>query len=102
MNDNIFCRDKASTFTNMAESFKQAYTATVIPDADEKAMSLSKKFGLVENGEFLSIDFSKVPFLETSPKDKSEELNNKADVVKKLKESLVYNDKEIKDIVNLK
>lgn len=102
MNDNIFCRDKASTFTNMAEGFKQAYTATVIPDADEKAMSLSKKFGLVENGEFLSIDFSKVPFLETSPKDKSEELNNKADVVKKLKESLVYNDKEIKDIVNLK
>lgn len=100
LNDNIFCREKASTFTNMAEGFKQAYISTIIPDADEKAMALTKKFGLLEKNQFLSIDYSKVPFLETSPKDKSEELNNKADVVKKLKESQVYTDAEIRGIVS--
>jgi len=100
LNENIFSREKASTFNNVAEGFKQAYISTIIPNADEKAMALSMKFGLVEKNQFLAIDYSKIPFLQNTPKEKAEELNLKANAVQNLQKSTVYTSQEIKDIAN--
>lgn len=98
MNDMIFSREKGATFTNLAEGLKHAYQVTVIPDADEKAMRLSKEFGLVEKGEFLCLDYDHLPILQKNEKEKAEILDRKANAVQKLKTSGVYSDDEIRGI----
>lgn len=101
LNDNLFSREKASTFTNLQDGLKHAYQVTTIPEAEEKAMSLSKSIGLIEKGEFLTIDYSHLPILQQNAKEKAEELNLKANAVQKLQASTVYSNQEIKDIIQL-
>lgn len=100
LNDNLFSREKASTFTNLQDGLKHAYQVTTIPEAEEKAMSLSKSIGLIEKGEFLTLDYSHLPILQKNEKEKAEELNLKANAVQKLQASLVYSNQEIRDIAN--
>ena len=101
LNDNLFSREKASTFTNLQDGLKHAYQVTTIPEAEEKAMSLSKSIGLIERGEFLCLEYDHLPIMQKNAKEKAEELNLKANAVQKLQSSLVYNNQEIKDIVQL-
>lgn len=100
LNDNLFSREKASTFTNLQDGLKHAYQVTTIPEAEEKAMSLSKSIGLIEKGEFLTLDYSHLPILQKNEKEKAEELNLKANAVQKLQASTVYSNQEIKDIAD--
>lgn len=99
LNDNLFSREKASTFTNLQDGLKHAYQVTTIPEAEEKAMSLSKSIGLIERGEFLTLEYDHLPILQKNAKEKAEELNLKANAVQKLQASTVYTNQEIKDII---
>lgn len=100
LNVNIFSQEKASTFTNLAEGLKQAYQSTVIPDAEEKAMQISRALNLVSKGEFLALDYSKIPVLQENQKELSERLEKVANAVAKLKETMIYSDQEIREMAS--
>jgi phage portal protein BeeE len=99
LNDNIFSREKGSTFTNMAEGMEQAYQSTIIPEAEELAMNKSQKYGLIERGQFLELDYSHIPVLQENQTEKADALSKKADAVLKLQQSLIYSNDEIREIV---
>jgi HK97 family phage portal protein len=75
LNDNIFSREKASTFSNLKEGVIMAYNDGVIPFAEALSMELSKSFGMDGKTEWLSLDYSHISILREDEKTKSE--NNK-------------------------
>lgn len=101
MNANIFSKTQGSTYENLAEGLKQAYQSTIIPEAEELAMNRSRLLGLLDKGEFLSLDYSHIPVLQENEVEKATILNNKANAIKILVESGIYNPNEIKDIIEL-
>jgi HK97 family phage portal protein len=101
LNDMLFSKEKGATFTNLRDGFKHAFQVTTIPEAEEKAMSMSKKLGLVEKGQFLQLEYDHLPILQRDEKEKAEELNLKANAVQKLQTSGIYTDDEIKNIARL-
>lgn len=100
LNDNLFSREKASTFSNLENGFKQAYQATIIPFAEELAMRYTKIFMLPDN-EWLELDYSHLPALQKNEKERAEVLEKKANALRTLRELGVYNDDELKDIIDL-
>lgn len=101
LNDNIFSREKGSTFTNLAEGLKQAYQETIIPEAEELAMNRSKLFGLVEKGEFLHLDYSHIPVLQSDKNKEADILDKKVKAIKTLSETGLYSADEIKELIQL-
>ncbi len=99
LNDNLFSRDKGSTFTNLQDGFKHAYQSTIIPFAEEIAMSYTKIFQLSDN-EWLELDYSHLPALQKNEKERSEVLEKKANAIRTLKETGLYTNEEIKEIIN--
>jgi HK97 family phage portal protein len=99
LNDNLFSREKASTFTNLSEGIKQAYQSTIIPESEEIALRYSQRFGLIEKDEFLQLDYSHINVLQTNEKERSEVLEKKANALSKLKELGMYTDEELKEII---
>lgn len=71
MNDNMFSRSKASTFSNLAEGIKQAYQSTIIPLAEEVAMNRTQILNLPK-GEWLEVDYSHITVLQENEKEKAE------------------------------
>jgi HK97 family phage portal protein len=80
LNDNIFSREKASTFSNLAEGMRSAYQDAIIPMGETLSFGLSKELGLFEKGIYVELDYSHIPILQANE-------NQKADAVKKMAES---------------
>lgn len=78
LNDNIFSRDKASTFTNVLEGERLAYQDTIIPESADDAKALSEYLGLTARGEFLELDYSHLPAMKDDEVKKSQILERKA------------------------
>lgn len=100
LNDNLFSREKGSTFSNLQDGFKQAYQATIIPFAEELAMRYTKIFMLPDN-EWLELDYSHLPALQKNEKERAEVLEKKANALRTLKELGTYSDDELRDIIDL-
>jgi phage portal protein BeeE len=100
LNDNLFSREKGSTFTNLAEGLKQAYQSTIIPIGKELAMNRSERFKLLEKGEWLELDYGKIPVLQENLKEKAETLEKKANAIVKLKETGYYTSDELKKLIS--
>lgn len=98
LNDNLFSKEKGSTYANLSTGLKHAYQTTVIPDSEEKAMQISKAFNLIEKGEFLVLDYSKIPALQENQKELSERLEKVANAVSTLQQSTIYSNEEIRAI----
>lgn len=64
LNDNIFSREKSSTFSNLMEGIRLAYQDCIIPFAFERALKFSQFFGLNGKDEFLQIDYSHINILQ--------------------------------------
>jgi hypothetical protein len=75
LNDNIFSREKASTFSNLKEGVVMAYNDGVIPFAESLSMELTKSFGMDGKNEWVALDYSHISILREDEKTKSE--NNK-------------------------
>ena len=99
LNDNLFSKEKASTFNNLEEGLFQAYQSTVIPQGQELANRYAELFGLTQRGEWLERDFSHIKLLQQGDKEKSEILEKKANAMAKLKDLGLYTDDELKDII---
>lgn len=63
-NDNMFSREKGSTFTNVEQGERLAYQDTIIPIAIDLANGLSKRWGLLERGETLELNYDHIPVLK--------------------------------------
>lgn len=100
LNDNLFSKEKGSTFTNLQDGLKHAYQVTTIPEADEKAMTLSKQFGMIDRGQFLSLEYDHLPILQKNEKEKAEILDKKASAVQKLQKTGLYTDDEMRGIAD--
>lgn len=98
LNDNLFSKEKGATFTNLQDGLKHAFQTTTIPEADEKALTLTKDFGMIGRNEFLSLEYDHLPILQKNEKEKAEILNLKANAVQKLQTSGVYSDDEIREV----
>ena len=84
LNENIFSRDKASTFSNYQEGLKSAYLDSIIPFSENFCFALNQKLGLFEKGKYIEMDYSHIPALQ---KNKSEEVSTfkmKVETVEKL------------------
>lgn len=69
LNENIFSRDKQSTFTNMNEGLKMAYQDSIIPFAELFCFALNDSLGLFDLGIYIELDYSHVPALQENQKD---------------------------------
>lgn len=64
---------KGSTFTNVEMGNKICYQDTIIPIAGDYANGLSKRFGLLENGERLELEYDHLPIMQENEKDFAEQ-----------------------------
>lgn len=80
LNDNIFSREKASTFSNLAEGMRSAYQDAIIPMGETLSFGISKALNLFEKNIYVELDYSHIPILQANE-------NQKADAVKKMAES---------------
>ena len=92
LNDNIFSRQQGSTFTNVAEGEKLAYQNTIIPEAEDFARALTSFLGVDKNGEWLELTYDHVPALQ-------EDLGTKAQSIKTLKETGLFTDEELREMI---
>lgn len=99
LNDNLFSREKGSTFSNMEEGIKQAYQSTVIPLAEELAMNRARLLNLPSN-EWLELDYSHIPALQFNEKEHAEVRKIKADALTTLIATGMYSADELKGIIN--
>lgn len=80
-NENMFSRSsdgKGSTFDNVTAGEKQCYQNTIKPIADDFANGLAKRFGVLDKGETLDLDFSHLPIMQDDEKEKAEVIEKKA------------------------
>jgi ParB-like chromosome segregation protein Spo0J len=99
LNDNLFSKSKGSTYENLSQGLKHAYQTTVIPDAEEKAMSYSRRFNLLSKGEFLALDYSKIPALQENQKELAERLEKTANAVATLADRQLYSGDQLRAMV---
>jgi len=100
LNVNIFSSEKGSTFSNVRDSIKMVYTDTIIPEVQQMYDSMAHQFGLTDEGISIYADFSHIPSLQVDEVSKSDSMNKRADVVKKVIESGVnLSPEEVKEII---
>lgn len=100
LNINIFSKDKGATFENLKEGIKQAYQSTVIPYAESIALYFSKDvFGLDGKTEWLELDYSHITVLQEDESERADIDKKKAETIKILKETEMYSDDELKEII---
>lgn len=99
MDKALFSKD--ATFENKLMGERATYNNTIIPEADDLANGLTRKFKLDEKGQKIILNYDHVSVLQEDQQKKSAIIKNKAEAIKVLQESGLYNSEEIKDIVNL-
>ena len=86
LNENIFSREKASTFSNLQEGIKLAYQDCIIPTAEDYALGFSKAIGFDTKKEWLSLDYSHLAILKEDEDKKADIQKKKAETMKILAE----------------
>lgn len=74
LNDNLFSREKASTYSNLVEGIKMAYQGCIIPFGEDIALTMTKAFKMDAKTNWLELDFSHLEVLKDDEKVKSENL----------------------------
>ena len=84
LNENIFSRDKQSTFTNMNEGLKMAYQDAIIPFAELFCFTLNDSLGLFDLGIYIELDYSHIPVMQENQKDAATNAKIKAEAIQGL------------------
>ncbi len=100
LNDNIFSREKGSTFTNLAEGLAHAYQETIIPESEEISMNRTKLFGLDEKDEVLKLSYDHIPVLQEDKAKEAERIERISRAANALTQSGVLERDEIRDVLN--
>jgi len=100
LNENIFSRDKQSTFTNMNEGLKMAYQDSIIPFAELFCFALNDSLGLFDMGIYIELDYSHIPALQENQKDVAQNAKMKAEAIQGLV-SLGYTTQQAEQLLNI-
>jgi len=100
LNDNLFSKEKGSTFANMEEGKKSAYQDTIIPYADDFTYKLSQYLKLDTKNEFLALDYSHIECLQANEEMNSQILERKANAISTLT-NVGYTKEELAKIITL-
>lgn len=90
-----------ATFENKIAGEKSTYQNTIIPEANDLANGLTRKFKLDEKGQKIVLNYDHVAVLQEDQEKKSSIIKNKAEAIKVLQESGLYSNEEIKEIINM-
>lgn len=99
LNDNIFSREKASTFTNVAEGLRQAYESTIIPESEEISLNRTRLFGLQEKGECVKLCYDHIPVLQEDKVKEAERVEKIARAAQMLTESPIFTPDEVRELL---
>lgn len=100
LNENIFSKKGGSKFDNLLEGEKQAYTSTIIPEAEIFTDAITRKWKFFErNGMYLTRDYSHVEALKSDMKQQSEITFRNATSMKMLVVDLGYSKDEAMQII---
>lgn len=99
-NKNMFSMDKSSTFTNVEMAEKNCYQDTIIPTADDFTNNISKRFGYLDQGKRIILDYSHIPTMQTDESEAAKVHETKARAYSTLIASGMA-EPEARDIVGL-
>jgi hypothetical protein len=99
LNYYIFSNEKGSTFTNVRDGIRMAYTNTIIPEAEKLYNSLTEQLGLDKEGLKLVPKFDHIPVLQKDIKEESESLKTRADAIQSIMVNLPLTEDEIRAII---
>lgn len=84
LNENIFSKDKGSTFANYQEGLRSAYQDCIIPFAENVCFALNQKLGLFDFGKYIELDYSHISVLQKNQKEEAFTMKMKVETVEKL------------------
>jgi len=84
LNYYVFSNEKGSTFSNVRDGIRMAYTDTIIPESDKIYDNLTEQLGLDKEGLRLKAHFDHIPVLQSDVAEESQSLNTRADALNKI------------------
>jgi hypothetical protein len=101
LNANLFSSDKGSTFTNMRDSVRMAYTDTIIPETQQMYDSMLSQWGL-DQEFYLEANFDHLPILQKDEVEKASVQKTTAETLEKvLAMGVALSEEEIKNLLHL-
>jgi hypothetical protein len=102
LNYYIFSNENGSTFTNVRDGIRMAYTTTIIPEADKIYDNLTEQLGLDKEGLRLVCTFDHLKVLQSDVLESSQSLNVRADALNKIILSgIILSDEEKRALINI-
>jgi hypothetical protein len=101
LNANLFSSDKGSTFTNMRDSVRMAYTDTIIPETQQMYDSMLSQWGL-DQEFYLEANFDHLPILQKDEVEKASVQKTTADTYSILLRDGVVTQQQYADIFEIK
>ena len=84
LNENIFSKEKGSTFANFNEGLKSAYQDAIIPFAEKFCFQLNDSLELVEKGVYVELDYTHIPALKQDEAIKAQTRKTNVETAEKL------------------
>jgi hypothetical protein len=100
LNANLFSSDKGSTFTNMRDSVRMAYTDTIIPETQQMYDSMLSQWGL-DQEFYLEANFDHLPILQKDEVEKASVQKTTADTYSILLRDGVVTQQQYADIFEI-
>ena len=102
LNYYIFSNEKGSTFSNVRDGIRMAYTDTIVPETDKIYDNLTEQLGLDKEGLRLKAHFDHIPVLQSDVLEESQSLNTRADALNKIiTAGIVLSDDEKRALLNI-
>lgn len=100
LNYNLFSSEKGSTFSNVRDSIRMAYTDTIIPETQQMYDSMIAQWGL--QGEYyLKADFNHLPILQDDEQVKAQAHKTKVETVKMINELVPLTEEQLRQLLDL-
>jgi len=99
-NENMFSNPQGSTFNNVEMGERHTYQDTIMPTALDFSNGLSKRFGLLDKGETLKLNYSHIPLLQEDEAQRSEIIKRKAETAQILTNVGGFSPEQIREILD--
>ena len=97
LNANLFSFKGQSTYENMEHGMRLAYRDTIIPEAKNESLIYSKYFDLIEQGQWVELDYSHLDLLQ---EDHTEQNKSNAEAIQILIQAGLSREK-IEEIIGI-
>jgi hypothetical protein len=82
LNAYLFSQEKGSTYANVRDGLRMAYTDTIIPETEQMYATMSHQFGLTDENLVLVPDFTHIPVLQDDEESKTNSMEKRATILK--------------------